>query len=58
LLTVGEPHIHADGVIDLAEVHAQVLEVTGEGTTGSGHLDDTGVDFNLDCFLKVARKIL
>jgi len=29
-----------------------VLEVTGEGTTGSGHLDDTGVDFNLDCFLR------
>jgi hypothetical protein len=49
LLTVGEPNVNTDGVVNLTEIHGHVLEITGEGTTGSGHLDDTGGDFNSDC---------
>ena len=49
LFTGGEPQVDADGfVADFAEVHVDVLEVTGEGATGSGDLDDAGGDFDGD----------
>ena len=49
LLTVGEPKVNTDVLSsnDL-HVHVHVGEVTGKGSTGSGNLDATGFEFNLD----------
>ena len=60
LLAVGEPQVNTDVVLsDLAEVHVDVLEVTGECTTGSLDSDKTRLDVNGDCMdsTKVRAKI-
>lgn len=51
VLSVSEPNIDLKGtsILSHRQVHGEVLEGTLEGSEGTGHLDGSSLELNLDC---------